>query len=111
MEKSFDKHYVKRDPANMERILIKDEKPILGEIAKPDCRLEQRHANILNKNWQQTGIFYKESPTKNKKEEKTEERIDLEAEATKLGLKFMANIGDEKLKSRIEEELLKSKGE
>lgn len=108
MEKSFNKHYLKRDPADREKVIEQDGKPVLGEIAKTDCRLEQRHANILNKNWRQTGIYYQEvhSTSLSKKDvDKVldEARIALEKEATELGIKFRENIGDEKLQLKIKE--------
>ena len=103
MEKKFDKYCLKRDHKTG-YVLVEDGKPIFDELLKGGCPLEQKHANILNKSWKQTGIYYNE--VKEKKIdpiEKSEERIALEKEATDLGIRFRENIGDEKLKLKINE--------
>lgn len=57
--KKYNKYYCKKDPA-FGKVLEEDGKPVLGEIAKSDCPLEERHVKILNQSWQETGIFYAE---------------------------------------------------
>ena len=97
----YNKHYLKRNPATGE-ILVEDEKPVLGELAKSDCPLEVRHATILNKDWRTTGIFYAIVENKPiKKAEKSEARLALESEANDLGVSFRDNIGDDKLLEKI----------
>ena len=118
MEKSYDKYYLKKNPATNE-IAGNGKKPILGECAKRDCRLEPRHVVILNRGWQNSGVYYvevvkkaEEVPVEKKVEredgkkssnetDKTEFRISLEKKADELGIKYRANVGDEKLEERI----------
>lgn len=95
----YNKHYVKRDPANLD-ILIEDGKPVLGEIAKSDCPLEERTAAILNKDWETTGVFFAKVE---EKETKSDARLALEKEAESLNVTFRANIGDDKLQEKINE--------
>ena len=100
--KKYNKHYVKRDPATLS-ILIEDGNPVLGEIAKKDCPLEDRHVRILNKDWETTGIFYAEMKTVVKDLVKSDARLALESQANELGVKFRDNIGDDKLQEKINE--------
>lgn len=93
----YNKHYLKRDPASG-RVLVNEGKPVLGEVAKKDCPLEERHVRVLNKSWKNTGIYY--APME-EKGTKSDARLALEKEATELGVKFRDNIGDDKLQEKI----------
>jgi len=93
----YNKHYVKRDPATL-KVLIEDNKPVLGDIAKSDCPLEDQHVRTLNRSWKNTGIFFAKVE---KEVAKTGARLALETEATELGIKFRDNIGDDKLQEKI----------
>jgi len=109
-EQSYDKFYLKRDPATG-YIVGDGETPVLGECAKRDCRLEPRHAKILNRGWRNSGIYYQEVVKKievikeneDKDPVKTDSREALETEANELGISFRSNIGDTKLQSKINE--------
>jgi hypothetical protein len=96
MDKFYDKHYVKKNPATGD-ILIEDGNPVLGEIAKKGCPLPEKYVKVLNRSWKNTGIFFAEV----KKEAKTDARLALEKEATELDIKFRDNIGDDKLQEKI----------
>lgn len=96
--KKYNKHYVKRDPSDLS-VMIEGGNPILGDIAKSDCPLEDRHVKILNKDWRKTGIYFTKVETENKV--KSDVRLALEDEATELGIKFRDNIGDDKLQEKI----------
>jgi hypothetical protein len=104
--KSYDKYYVKKNPSTNE-ILNDDGKPILGELAKRDCRLEPRHVKVLNRGWQQSGVYFKEvkkeTPITKPPKEKSEARLALEKEASDLGINFNPKIGDAKLQLKINE--------
>jgi hypothetical protein len=104
--KSYDKYYVKKHPATGYAI-VEDGKPVLGELAKSDCRLEPRHVNTLNKGWENSGVYFKEVVkeinTSDDEDDKIEARLSLEEEATKLGINFRSNIGDDKLQEKINE--------
>lgn len=106
--KKYNKHYVKRNPAD-QRIMISGGKdvdgkiiggePVLGDIAKKDCPLEEHHVATLNRSWKKTGIFY--APMVYEPVEKSPERLEMEQQASELGIKFRENIGDDKLQEKI----------
>ena len=102
--KHYDKYYVKRNPSTGD-VESDNGKPVLGELAKADCPLEERHAIILNKGWQMSGVFFveREEEIEVDVNEKSQERLTLEKEANELGIKFRENIGDEKLKLKIQQ--------
>ena len=104
MEKSFNKYYVKRNYATGE-VLTQNDKPILGDIAKSDCRLSQRNADILNKTWERSGIYYSEVQTNDSNKTSNNDKIRqaLITEANSLGISFRDNIGNDKLQERINE--------
>lgn len=104
--KKYNKHYVKRDPATLS-FLIEDNKPVLGEIAKSDIPLEDKHIRILNKDWETTGIFFAEMKAEAKESVKSDARLALEDQANELGVKFRENIGDDKLQEKINEAIEK----
>lgn len=69
--KKYDKYYVKRNPATLD-LLVEKGKPVLGEVGKKGCPLEEKHVKILNKGWETSGIYYAES--KNEVEQKAEKK-------------------------------------
>lgn len=95
--KKYNKYYLKRNPAD-NSVLVDDGNPVLGDLAKADCPLEDWHIRALNKSWKNTGVFY---ALVEEKETKSDARIALEKEATELGIKFRDNIGDDKLQEKI----------
>ena len=95
--KKYNKHYLKRNPSD-NSVIVEDGKPVLGEVAKYDCPLEDHHVKALNRSWKNTGIFYAEVE---EKETKSDARLALEKEAEELGIKFRDNIGDDKLQEKI----------
>jgi hypothetical protein len=102
MEKSFDKYYVKIDRGTGQ-LQFDGDTPVLGELAKKDCRLEQRHVNILNASVKQSGVVYIEVK-EIKQDTDKEERKALFAEAKELGLQPAKNIKTEDLRLLIENE-------
>jgi hypothetical protein len=96
--KKYDKVYVKRDPATGD-VIVENGEPILNEVAKHGCPLEERHVAILNRSWKKTGVYYAE--VKEESKPKSDARLALEQEATELGISFRDNIGDEKLQEKI----------
>jgi hypothetical protein len=104
MEKSYDKYYVKRNPATSE-VLINGNEPELGECAKKDCRLEPRHIKILNRGWANSGVYYVEVKEEVVESENNDQdaRLALEIEAEALNITFRSNISDEKLQLKINE--------
>lgn len=105
MNKSYDKYYLKKDPSTG-YVMVEDGEPVLGEVAKTDCRLEPRHVKVLNKGWKMSGVLFVEVKPAVKAEPiiKSDARLALEAEAKELGIKFNPKIGDVKLKEKIETE-------
>jgi hypothetical protein len=103
MEKSYDKYYVKKDPRTNESLSDNGE-PVLGELAKKDCRLEPRHVKILNRGWQNGGVYYVEVKAEVIESDNGQDaRLALEIEAEGLGISFRSNIGDDKLQEKINE--------
>ena len=104
--KKYNKHYLKRDPSS-QRVMVVDGKPVLGEVAKKDCPLEDWHVKALNKSWKKTGVYYVEMKVKKEAVDvtKSDTRLKLESEAEELGIKFRDNIGDEKLQEKINQKL------
>ena len=104
--KKYNKHYCKRDPELL-KVIVEDDAPVLGEISKSDIPLDDSTVRILNANWEESGIYYAEAKGKQTPPQppiiKTPERIELEKEATELGIKFRDNIGSEKLQEKINE--------
>ena len=102
----YNKHYLKRDPSS-QRVMVVEGKPVLGEVAKKDCPLEDWHVKALNKSWEKTGIYYVEMEVKKEvvKATKSEARLKLESEAEELGINYRDNIGDEKLQEKINQKL------
>lgn len=58
--KSFNKHYIKRNPATGECQVDDNDNPVLGELAKADCRLTDQHVKTLNAGWKMAGVYYSE---------------------------------------------------
>ena len=83
IEKSYDKYYLKKNPATGE-IQSDGANPILGECAKRDCRLEPRHVKILNRGWQNSGVYFVEVK---KEEPKQPEVVEIKKEEPKLPTK------------------------
>jgi len=109
--KKYNKHYVKRNPATG-NVIEEDNMPVLGEIAKSGCPLEDNHVLIINKSWKSSGIYLVEVKSAESKDlkisvTKNDARLALEAEATELGIKFRENIGDDKLQEKINEAIEK----
>jgi hypothetical protein len=117
--KKYNKHYLKKDPASgvvlledpksgelhtIERdpdtgeVFVKNPVPVLGEIAKEDCPLEDHHVRTLNRSWKKTGIFYAPMEVE---EEKSDARLALETEATTLNVGFNEKTTDDKLEANI----------
>ena len=82
-EKSFDKYFIEIDRNTGEIIINEDGSPKLGEIAKKDCRLDQRYADILNKGWKKSKVIFIESKEQAKKDAKKEQTDKLKAIADK----------------------------
>jgi hypothetical protein len=82
MEKSFNKHYLKKDHGTG-RVVIEDGKPVIGDLIKADCRLEQRHADVLNKGWKRSGVYYVSSKEQDEANQKAEDDRKAESEAIK----------------------------
>ena len=57
--KKYNKHYLKKSPSSGQ-VLIEDDQPVLGDIAKADCPLEDWHVKTLNKSWKKSGVYFKE---------------------------------------------------
>ena len=92
--KKYNKFYVKRDPATG-GILKDGDKPKLGDIAKSDCPLEDRHVAILNKDWETTGIFYAEIEEESNQDELYKlTKAELVAKCEELGLDVEGNKPD-----------------
>lgn len=102
--KSYDKYYLEINPATG-YVVEKDGKPVLGKLAKSDCRLEPRMVKTLNIGWQNSGVFFIEVKpvVKPVVKPKSDARLALEAEAIELEIKFRDNIGSEKLQVKINE--------
>lgn len=86
MNKKFDKYYVAKDP-DTGKALEENGLPVLGELKKAGCTLEQKHADILNFTWREGGYYFKEVTPDNKeadKEARKEERRLLFEKADKL---------------------------
>lgn len=106
--KSFDKYYVKKNPANGDIIIGEDEKPLLGECAKKDCRIEDRHAKILNRGWKNSGVYFIESKEQSERinKMKEDESINTDIKGNYEKLKSEAASKDdeiEKLKAMLSE--------
>lgn len=98
----YNKHYCKRS-LELGEVLIENDAPVLGEVAVSDINMEKRHADILNQNWKQSGVYYAEA----KKAAKAElDREALKSQADELGIDYQKNIKTDKLA-----ELIKEKGE
>lgn len=108
----YDKHLVKRSSGGIGAPLEhEDGTPQLGDCVKTNVVITPQKAAELNADWANKELpityYYKEREVKPEKEEKPEARLALEKEATELGVKFRDNIGNEKLKQKIEEEKAK----
>lgn len=100
-ERSYDKFYLKRNPATGE-VLTDGKVPNLGECAKRDCRIEPRHAKILNSGWENSGVYFvevkKEEPKQPDKEEQKDQAVkiptkkELVAECEGKGLDTNGNV-------------------
>lgn len=102
MNKSYDKYYVKKNPATG-YCLEDNGKPVLGELAKSDCRLQPNHVKILNRGWINSGIFYvevkeepKEEPKIIKDDKPIEDysKLELQDKCRELGLDDAGNKPD-----------------
>lgn len=58
MEKSFNKHYLEKNPSSGRVEVDNDGKPVIGKLVKADCRLEQRHVDVLNRGWKRSGVYF-----------------------------------------------------
>jgi hypothetical protein len=120
--KTYEKYYLKKD-YNSGRVTVDDKgEPVLGELIRT-CRLQEQHVKVLNKGWQESGIYYalqkpkKEEPKK--EVEKVEEVKEVKAtaqpkeeapsldelrkEAKELGVKNTHVMKEEKLIEKINE--------
>lgn len=104
--RTYNKHVVQRVPGT--KRIKKDENgnPELGDIVKTKVRETPESIEILNEGWDNEdhpiSYYYVQVEQKaDKKIVKSEERKGLEKEATDLGIKFRDNIGDAKLKEKI----------
>jgi hypothetical protein len=110
-EKSFDKYYIRLNRASGE-LEFDGDTPVLGELAKKDCRLEDRHVRILNASMKQSGVVYVEAKVAEVVEDIVDEKpVDIKserkalfAEAKELGLDVPKNIKTDKLIQIIENE-------
>lgn len=101
----YDKYLVKRASGGIGIPLKKEDgSPELGDVVKTNIKITPYKASLLNEGWDNKAhpisYFYKEQE---QKPEKSEERLLIEEEAQKLGVKFRDNIGDAKLKEKINE--------
>lgn len=104
-KKLFNKHYVKRDPSNQKLMFDEKGNGIPGDFIR-DVPLLPQMADELNEQSENHGyvwVLAKESEPV----EKSEKRLQLEAEAKELGISFRDNIGDDKLQEKINKELEK----
>lgn len=89
MEKSFNKHYLEKNPSSGRVEVDSDGRPVIGKLLKADCRLEQRHVNILNRGWKRSGVYYVSSKEQDEANRKAEEakrrRLEFENQATEAG--------------------------
>lgn len=83
MEKSFNKHYLEKDPSSGRVRIGDDDKPVVGKLAKADCRLEQRHVDILNRGWKKSGVYFVSSKEQDEANRKTEAEKKEKVEVTK----------------------------
>ena len=104
MSKSYDKYYVKREPSTGD-IMADGESPVLGECAKKDCRLEPRHVKLLNKGWQASGVYYKDSEKQIKEDNDKllSEKQEKQDAKEKQDAQDAINVDYESLKAKNEE--------
>ena len=64
-----------------------------------------QNADILNKTWERSGIYYSEVQTNDSNKTSNNDKIRqaLITEANSLGISFRDNIGNDKLQERINE--------
>ena len=85
-----------------DKVTFNGKKYYKGQTVRESVPLRAIHAKTLNESSQITGCKY-ELIGKEQPKVKSDERIELEAQANELGVSFRENIGDAKLKLKIEQ--------